>query len=109
VVSTRRPAPAPIERVRLRVTGPDRVSHTIELGMVGEGRWQVASAIFDQPGDWRLEVLISRQGLADTPMSSDWRVPAPPPALDPTNIAALLLGFALGTIVVVRLRHRWQD
>jgi copper transport protein len=73
--STRRPPPAPIERVALRlheVAGGRTVS--VELPARGRGRFELGGDQVTAAGRWELGVVIERTGLAPIVTNVAWTV-----------------------------------
>lgn len=107
VASTRRPAPAAISRVRMRLTAPDGRQQLAEAEPVSPGRWQLAGEQFDQPGEWQVEVMFVRPGLPDVVMRTGWGFPA---ARDPQRaslpLAVLVVLVVLLTIAGLLLMRR---
>ena len=117
VFNTRRPAPAPIERVVVRLLPPGGRSEPAPLlaAPVGTGRYQIASRAIDAAGTWQIGVIITRVGMPDATVSMPWAVRPPPrpvlisnrplaPATTPAAIITALL--TSGAIVGFRGR-RW--
>ena len=80
--STRRPPPAEIARVSLRLSGPQvgRSPVTKALQPIGSGRYRLAGDVLRSAGDARIDVIIQRPGLGETVAPFAWRVaPASPP------------------------------
>jgi copper transport protein len=116
VASSRRPAPAPIERVALTYpggTGPVAVP----LGAVGPGRF-FGTGTLGPAGVGRLVTVVRRAG-ADVSIPVEWPAPAlPEPAppgrgglaglLDATAWVLLGLAVWLGAWWLVLSRHRWR-
>jgi copper transport protein len=115
-VSTRRPAPAAIERVRLRFTGPQGSVTSPPLREVGPGRYRSSGSYLSVSGDWRVEALVDRTGLGERRAGFAWTVAsagAPPPVvvsrrpLEPiltSAAAALLLGLVAAWALVLARR-----
>jgi copper transport protein len=76
VFNTRRPAPAPIERVTVRLTPPDGQRQPIELEAArqSDGIYQVGGSTIDMVGDWRMVVNVKRNGLPDVTLTTPWTV-----------------------------------
>ncbi len=118
VYQTRRPAPAPVRAVTLRVEGPGTAARSVALVATGPDRWQTTERL--PAGRFRLEASVSRPGLARTLAASPLTVaraaaaPAPQggltqrplePILRPLSVAAALLFAA---VMVLRLGLRWR-
>ncbi|MCP4222379.1 MAG: hypothetical protein GY773_03455 [Actinomycetia bacterium] len=75
--STRRPPPAEISRVLVRADylDDDRQLATIELEPTGDGQWELLDPVLSSPGNWKLEVVIRREGLVDQKALFDWPIP----------------------------------
>jgi copper transport protein len=108
-VSTRRPPPAPIDRVLLR-----RSTALVALRPVAPGRWSGGVA-FEQEGRRELAVVVERGGRRLT-AAFPWSVAAPDPArpvvVSARRLAPLLDGAALALLlaaaaaIAVRRRPR---
>jgi copper transport protein len=106
-VSTRRPPPAPIDRVQLRVGG-----RAIALRPVAPGRWSGGTA-FEEAGRRALAVDVERGGRRLTAAFA-WSVAPPDPArpvvVSARPLAPLLDGLALTLLltaaVAVAVRRR---
>lgn len=90
VFNTRRPVPAPIERVTVRLTPPDGQRQAIELEAVrqSDGIYQVGGSAIDVPGDWQMTVNVKRKGLPDATLATAWAVL---PALPASGARAVLV------------------
>ena len=117
VFNTRRPAPAPIERVVVRLLPPGgRPESALLLAApVGTGRYQIASGAIDAAGTWQIGVTVTRAGLPDATAVVSWTVQPPPrpalisnrplaPATTPAAVAIALL--TCGATVGFRVRHQ---
>jgi copper transport protein len=72
---TRRPAPAPIERVSVQLTPPDgSTKFTFDADLISKGKYQITGNAIGLPGDWAMTVTVKRPGLADTVWSFPWNV-----------------------------------
>jgi copper transport protein len=74
VLETRRPAPAPITSVRVRLVAPSGAVQTMTPSATAKGRYLVNDLTLGEAGAWRVEVAISRPGLADTVAALPWSV-----------------------------------
>jgi len=75
--NTRRPAPAPIDRVLVRIepVDIDVAVETIEVEPTGNpGEYQVATTRFGVPGAYNVELVVRRVGLPDVVSDFDWAV-----------------------------------
>jgi copper transport protein len=112
-VSSRRPPPAPVQAVALRLTPPDGgPGRNVPLAPLGLGRF-AGGAELEVEGRWRMTALITRGGRrVSVPLR--WAVAAPDPARPVTYsarplaplldraaalLAALLLGSAAAAAV----------
>ncbi|MGB8651311.1 MAG: copper resistance protein CopC [Mycobacteriales bacterium] len=74
VFDTRRPAPAPIRRVLVSVTGLDgRRTSQVAAERLADGRWSAAQDLA-APGRTSVEVTVQRAGLPDTTHLYRWVV-----------------------------------
>jgi copper transport protein len=131
VFNSRRPAPGVIDRVDVRMRGPQgqRVTRSAILGdpsgvsVAGStsganevpAAYVVAGGDINTPGRWQFDVVVHRPGLPDATATYDWtvtdpqaagrpqRLPSTPlaPVLDGLATAGLLLLLALGAGVAV--------
>jgi copper transport protein len=76
VFNTRRPAPAPIDRVMVRLSGPGErgTDALLTADPQGGGRYQIAGDTFAGAGDWRITVMVSRPGLPESRVTIPWTV-----------------------------------
>ena len=108
-VSTRRPPPAPFERVLLRFTpsgGGRQIS--VPMAEIEPGRYRLGGSYLSLAGSWRIDVAIRRRGLEDSVAGFDWRVAVPGPGhrvlVSDRPLAPLLTraaGVALALILAV--------
>jgi len=117
-VSTRRPAPAPIERVRLRFTSSEKNVVSPQLEEIDPGRYRLGGDYLSDAGPWRIEALVERAGLDESRAAFDWAVSqsvAPKqvlvsnrplePVLTKASAAVLVgLAAAFGWLLITRLR-----
>jgi copper transport protein len=115
VASSRRPAPAPIERVALTYPGGSGPV-AVQLGAVGPGRF-FGTGTLGPAGAGRLVTVVRRAG-AEVSIPIDWpgpALPGPAPAggglggvLDVTAWVLLGLAVWLGAWWLLLSRHRWR-
>jgi copper transport protein len=74
--SVRRPPPAEIARVILRLTyqGDALGTQSVEAAEIEPGVFRLGGGYLSLPGPWRIEVVIRRLGLPDTVSDFDWNV-----------------------------------
>ena len=79
VMDTRRPAPAPIDKVLVRFSPPgsNGVDVTAAAVALGNGRFQVSGKTFDVPGVWKITISVKRPGLKDAILAIPWSVLSP--------------------------------
>jgi copper transport protein len=103
VFNTRRPAPAPLDRVTVRLQAPGDIAADALLTAesVGNGRYQIAGGYLNMAGDWRANVMVSRPGMPDTIATFTWAVPPPIPQPRPLLISNRPLAsiLSLGSII----------
>jgi copper transport protein len=111
VLDTRRPQPAPIEAVDVRLaSGNGQYVTSSSAARLDSQHWEVPAAL-GLTGDWTATVVVHRHGLPDAQTSLGWLVPEPPPTtvarpfLVPSAITAGMLG-AIILAVVIGLRRR---
>jgi copper transport protein len=73
-VSTRRPAPAAIDRVRLRFTGRQGSVTSPPLTEIEPGRYRSSGRYLYESGAWRIEALVDRAGLGERRARFEWAV-----------------------------------
>lgn len=111
---TRRPAPAPIERVRVRLTSPggdDKID--LNADVIGKGKYQITGDAINASGDWQVTVDVQRPGLADAVWSFAWNVmpvsrlsPRPvqisnQPLAPILNLIAVIAAVVLGSALMI--------
>ncbi len=119
VLDTRRPAPAPIDTVSVRLIPPTGTGVTaLQARATAPGRYEIDNLPIDQGGAWRLAIEIGRAGLPPASVVLPWAVApalaAPHPVLvsdaplaplaTPLAIALAALFGALAIAVVARRR-----
>ncbi|WP_157592657.1 copper resistance CopC/CopD family protein [Solirubrobacter soli] len=77
-VSSRRPPPAPVTGVELRLTPPGGRARDVALAALGQGRF-AGGAELDTDGRWRMTAVIAR-GTRRVTVPFGWTVAAPDPA-----------------------------
>ena len=113
---TRRPSPAPIGTVRVRLVAPDGT--VADPGTVarpiGDGRYELAGDTIKADGGWTIGLTVERPGLRPASLTTPWTV-APagiPVAPHPTVISsqplapiltavALMGGFLLAAVLAI--------
>jgi hypothetical protein len=83
-VSTRRPAPAPIDRLAVQFT-PSGASEPIASSdaiQAEPGLFRLGGDFLNASGSWHIQVIAQRRGLPDEAARFDWTVaPLTPPRL----------------------------
>lgn len=74
--SSRRPAPAEVQRVLLRFTYLEQEMGkvTAEAEAVEPGRYLVTGNYFSLPGRWQVDIAVRRPGMEDATASFEWVV-----------------------------------
>jgi len=127
VFNTRRPTPAPIEDVIVKLTRPGKQDE-IQLNATlseKDGNYQIATDMIDLSGDWKVSVVVHRTGLEDAVLEFPWMVtPATTvvnrpiivsshPLAPMFTMASLLLSILLGGVwLAVTLKpdlFHWLD
>ncbi len=117
--NTRRPPPAEILRVLVRLTylEKDLGTQTLVLEPEDQGTYRLSSSAMSLPGAWRAQVVVRRKGMEDSVADFDWRVeplalavPPRPVMISNTPIAPALTLLAVGLVVCTGLAaigFRW--
>jgi len=118
--SSRRPAPAEVLQVIVRMTYLEQDFGTLTADALPAGAddYRVSLDALTQPGRWRIDVMVRRKGLPDSVASFDWTVlplQALPPVIvsrspwrDGLSLLAGLLALGVaGVFAVVWLRPRF--
>jgi copper transport protein len=72
---TRRPAPAPIDEVRVTLVRPDGVAGAqLVARSIGDGRFELAGDSIGTAGQWSISLTIARSGLPPARMTTPWTV-----------------------------------
>lgn len=74
VASERRPEPAEVGDVTLRVTGADGAMAQEAMTEVAPGRYRVGVDLFEAPGRWTVDLMVEREGLDAAVAGFDWRI-----------------------------------
>jgi methionine-rich copper-binding protein CopC len=107
VFNSRRPAPAPIGSVEVRLIGPAGPLPAVVAERVGDGRYQINSDVISTPGSWRAAVTVHRAQLPDAAASVAWDVPAPAALLpDLPRVPALHLAVGAATLLALAVAIR---
>lgn len=103
VRNTRRPAPAEIIRVMLRLTYRDLDTQTLIAERVDDSTYRLSTNVLSAAGDWRLRVVVRRKGLEDSVADFAWQVEALPAGVPPRPVVVsnaplepILATFAIG-------------
>jgi len=106
-VNTRRPPPAEIARVlvRLKYTGQDLGAQTLILEPETASRYRLSTNTLSLAGAWEAQVVVRRQGMEDSIAGFNWQVeslaPAAPPrpvVISNASIETTLTLLAVGVI-----------
>jgi copper transport protein len=117
---TRRPAPAPIQGVSVRLTTPDGENGAdLNADLISKGKYQITGNAITAPGDWQVMVDVQRPGLADAVWSFVWNV-MPASRLSPRavvisnqplepilDLIAVIAAVVLGGALIVVGRRAW--
>ena len=122
VFNTRRPAPAPIERVVVQLRSPDGMTQSLIIVAkpLTEGRYQITGEAINDAGEWQIAIEVHRSKMAVVKLNLPWVVAQssslPPrrpvlisnaPLKGPlTALTILLAGLALGSMIW--LWRRWR-
>jgi methionine-rich copper-binding protein CopC len=118
IVSTRRPAPRPIDRVNVQLFPPGHADPHVRADAepLGEGRYRVAGAPVDIAGEWRVSVTVQRAGMPDDTFEVPWTIreadagtwrALAADALGPALLAGALLA-AVATLQLVAMARAWR-
>ena len=120
VFNTRRPPPAPIERVTVKLAPPSTPGEAVTLAAQAspDGRYEFPSSAITSTGDWEVTVIIKRSGLPDAIVKGFWTVTPPGPAIRApvvisnrplapwTILLAILIGAGLSvSLITVGVRR----
>jgi copper transport protein len=73
--NTRRPAPAPIEKVTVRFTPPDGAAgFDLNADLIGKEKYQITGDAINSPGDWQMTIQAQRPGLPTATWTFPWNV-----------------------------------
>ncbi|MEO9237554.1 MAG: copper resistance protein CopC [Jatrophihabitantaceae bacterium] len=122
VFNTRRPAPAPVNGVAIRLTGPAGRTAVLQASRTAAGDWQLPTDAITVAGNWQVTVVVSRPGRvamsADYPWTVGGRVGgparlvvsqarlAPLAGAGAAGLTLVLLGIALVSLLRRRRRDR---
>lgn len=110
--NTRRPPPAEILRVLVRLTylEKDLGTQTLVLEPAEQDIYRLSSSAMSLPGAWRAQVVVRRKGMEDSVADFDWRieplalaVPPRPVMISNAPIASALTLLAVGLVVCTGL------
>ncbi|NWJ46031.1 MAG: copper resistance protein CopC/CopD [Chloroflexi bacterium] len=78
IFNSRRPAPAPIESVAVKLDSPGQQGSgiTVNAESLGNGRYQIAGGYLNKAGIWNLALVVNRPGMEETKLSVPWTVAA---------------------------------
>lgn len=88
VLNTRRPAPADIIRVMLRLTYRERElgTQTLIAEQVDDTAYRLNTSALSLAGNWRARVVVRRSGLEDSVADFAWQVEALPVNVQPRAV-----------------------
>jgi hypothetical protein len=89
--------------VSLLAPGETAPRAVLPAEQVGRGQFQVAGAVFTQPGNWQLIVQVERQGLPNETVTVPWMIPAAPIVIAPW----MLLIASIVVLVMIIVSIRW--
>lgn len=73
--NTRRPAPAPVQRVTVKFTPPAGASgFDLNADLIGEDKYQITGDTLNMSGDWQMTVEAQRPGLPAATWTFPWNV-----------------------------------
>lgn len=102
---TRRPAPAPIGTVRVRLVAPDgtEVDPGTVARPIGDGRYELAGDGINTDGGWTIGLTVDRPGMPSASMTTPWTVaPAGVPVTPrPTVVSSQPLAPILTAVALV--------
>ncbi len=99
--NTRRPPPAEILRVLVRLTYVERDLgiQTLTLELADDNTYRLSSSALSLPGAWRAQVVVRRKGMEDSVADFDWRVEALAPAAPPRPV--ILSNAPIGSALIL--------
>ena len=120
VLDSRRPALAPISRVRFLLTPPGGRASSVLARRIGPHRFLASGDAIDRTGRWQISLLITRPGLPTARFATGWTVgtgvaaaPTPrvllsdrPLGAMATRLAAMLAVLALAAAALAIARRR---
>jgi len=111
-LNTRRPLPAEILRVLVRLTylEQDFGTQTLTLDPEDTETYGLSTSALSLPGAWRVQVAVRRKGMEDSVADFDWQVESLAPAAQPRPVIlsnapiglvlmVLAVGLAIGTVL----------
>jgi copper transport protein len=114
VFNTRRPAPAPIERVLLELQPPGQPAVSLDAEPQGQDKYQIAGDAINIAGQWQISIIVRRTGLPDTVVATPWTVmPAVqsvmrrPVLVSNRPLAPLLTPIAVGLALLIGAFALW--
>ncbi len=106
--NTRRPAPADILRVMIRLTYADKDlgTQTLIAELADNDQYRLNTSALSLAGAWRAQVVVRRNGLPDSVADFDWQleplapsVPPRPVLISNQPLEPVLIGLAVGIFV----------
>lgn len=104
VFNTRRPEPAPIEAVIVKMISPDE-QNVFQFNATlseKEGTYQISTGALELSGAWKVSVIVRRTGWNDAVLDLPWEIaPAATIAPRPTFISSRPLAPLLTTVSII--------
>ncbi len=115
--STRRPEPAPVGRIILRIQSKesDLGVVTVDAAKIDKTRFQAGGTYMSLSGRWQVDVIVRRPGLEDVVSTFDWIMPSAslrPVVISNTawepDLTLLSMLFAVIVAALLAVRFVWS-
>ena len=105
VFNTRRPPPAPIEQIAVKLTSASAPDKAITFSAPGraDGRYELPTDAIAGTGDWEISVSVTRPDQPTAVLNTSWRVTPPGPSIRPRPVVISAQPLAPWTILFAAL------